>query len=163
MADKDDKYSSPLMQFTVDALKKDKKAAFADVRDAAKKKGLTLYPISYGRAKALLGLVKTSKRGTGRFARAKAAAAGGEVKRGPGRPRKDGSPPMKRGPGRPRKDSYATSFAPKRGPGRPRKAVDPMDTLNSLVSAMRQGASSAETYRRTLEKVYEVVGSALRG
>lgn len=40
----------------------------------------------FGRAQAMLGIVKQSKRGTGKVARAKAQKAAG--KRGPGRPRK---------------------------------------------------------------------------
>src|SRR5262245_24209463 len=100
MADTE-KYSSPLMQLVVEQLKKDKKASFADIKAVAARKGMTLYPITYGRAKGLLGLVPVAKRGTGKTARGKAAAA----RRGPGRPRKDGSAP-RRGPGRPRK--YAT-------------------------------------------------------
>lgn len=40
------------------ALKKNKSVAYADVKKAADKKGIVLYPISYGRAKRTLGLVK---------------------------------------------------------------------------------------------------------
>lgn len=94
-------------------LKANPDVSFADVRNAAKKKGHTVYPISYGRAKLLLGLVKSKKGG-----KRKAAAAA--PKRGPGRPRKDeGAPIVKRGPGRPRKDESMVQV--KRGPGRPRK------------------------------------------
>src|SRR5262245_25055019 len=129
MAGKDE-YSSPLMQLVVSELKKNKRTTFADVRAAAAKKKLTLYPITFGRAKALLGLVKVAKRGQGKAARARAAAG---PKRGPGRPRKNGSPAQlragRRGPGRPPKSSYGT-FAPRRGPGRPRKIASVADSLD---------------------------------
>ena len=40
-------------------LRRSPKASFAQIRDAAKKKRITLWPISYGRALSLEGLVKT--------------------------------------------------------------------------------------------------------
>ena len=51
---------------------------------------MKIYPIVYGRAQALLGLVKVSPRGSGKAAKAakKARAATTRGKRGPGRPRK---------------------------------------------------------------------------
>ena len=61
-------------------LKKSPKAAFIEIRDAAKAKGLVLYPVSYGRAQALEGLVKVAKYGT----KKKAANLAG---RGRGRPK----------------------------------------------------------------------------
>ena len=141
------------MQLVVEQLKKDKKASFADIKAVAAKKGLTLYPITYGRAKGLLGLVPVAKRGTGKAARATMARAG---KRGPGRPRKDGSPP-RRGPGRPRKFA---SFE-RRGPGRPRKHASPLDSLDTLVDAMRQSERRAAAYRSALERALQLIGDAL--
>ena len=77
-------------EFLVAELKKHKNAVYADLAAKAEKKGFTVYPVMFGRAKASLGLVATKKR------RKKKAS-----KRGPGRPRKVG----RRGPGRPRKSS----------------------------------------------------------
>ena len=70
------------LDFTRSYLRKNPKAAFAEIRDAAEKKGLVLYPVSYGRAQALEGIVKMSKYGT-----SKKAKASGGPKRGPGRPK----------------------------------------------------------------------------
>jgi len=78
------------MEFIVAQLKRNPKVAYADVRAAAEKKKLLIYPIMYGRAQALLGIVKTSPRGSKKRKK---------TGRGPGRPRKVG----RRGPGRPRK------------------------------------------------------------
>src|ERR1043166_8441684 len=64
---------SPAMEFLVESLKKDKSASYADLKAKADQKKLTVFPIMYGRAKSLLGLVKTAKYGTGKFARANAA------------------------------------------------------------------------------------------
>jgi len=79
------------MDLIVAALKRNPKISYAAVKESASKKRLTIYPIMYGRAKALLGLVPVSARGSKKKA----------AKRGPGRPRKVG----RRGPGRPRKQS----------------------------------------------------------
>ena len=73
------KKSTKAMDFIVAQLKRNPKVSYADVKDRAAKKRLTVYPIMYGRAKALLGLVPVAKRGS----KKKKVA-----KRGPGRPRK---------------------------------------------------------------------------
>lgn len=85
---------NPAMDFIVDSLKNNKHALYADIAEAAKKRGHTIYPIMYGRAKAMLKLVPVAPRGQGR----KGAVKSG---RGPGRP------PAKRGPGRPPKSVAA--------------------------------------------------------
>ena len=50
------------IDFTRAFVRKKPKAEFKEVRAAAQKKGLKLYPIVYGRAKALEGLVRSSFR-----------------------------------------------------------------------------------------------------
>ena len=72
------------MDLIVAALKRNKNVTYGQVKAAADAKRVTVYPIMFGRAKALLGLVKVAKRGQGKAARRKAG------KRGPGRPRKVG-------------------------------------------------------------------------
>ena len=64
------------MAFIIETLKKSKSTTYADIKAAASKKGLTVWPIMFGRAQLLLGHVKGAKRGTGKFARASAAKAG---------------------------------------------------------------------------------------
>lgn len=71
---------SSAMDFIVAALKKNKKAAYADIKAAADKKGLTIYPIMFGRAQLLLGIAKPRKKKAG--------------KRGPGRRRKANKLPL---------------------------------------------------------------------
>jgi hypothetical protein len=89
------KKSSPVMEFVTDYLKRKRGASFAEIRDAAAKKRLKVYPIVYGRAQALLGIVKSAPRGSGKAARAKAAkAAGRPAGRGRGRPRASAAAPM---------------------------------------------------------------------
>lgn|SRR5262245_25823885 len=69
------------MAHIIASLKRNRSATYADIKASAEKKGLTVYPIMFGRAQLLLGHVRAGKRKGGR----KAAAAG---RRGPGRPRK---------------------------------------------------------------------------
>jgi hypothetical protein len=58
---------------------------------------MKIYPIMYGRAKALLGLVKVRPRGS-------------SAAKKPGRPGRPGRKPGRRGPGRPRKSLAAGSL-----------------------------------------------------
>lgn len=80
------KKSNPAMEFLVETLKGDRNAVYAEVAANAAKKKLKVYPIMWGRAKALLGYVKVAPRGQGKMAKAKAAKA--SARRGPGRPPK---------------------------------------------------------------------------
>jgi hypothetical protein len=79
------------LAFIIDSLRKDRRAAYADIRAAAEKRGLAVWPIMFGRAQALLGIVKQKKRAAGKAVVLKPA------RRAPGRPPKAG-----RDPGRPR-------------------------------------------------------------
>ena len=72
-------------------LRKKPKASFAEIRDAAKKKRLTLWPISYGRAQLLEGIVTVKKERPKEPSRGPGRPKGSKNKRGPGRPRKVGS------------------------------------------------------------------------
>ncbi len=131
------KNQSP-MDFIVAALEKNKDAAYADVRAAAEKKGLTIYPIMYGRAKAMLGLVPVAKRGTGKYARkTKAARARATAPT-------DGTIVVKRR-GRPRK-STTTSTS--------------LDSLQGLVAHVQQAEREREKMQRALQKIREVLASA---
>jgi len=82
------KKASPAMDFIVEQLKKNRKAGYAEIKSAADAKKLKVFPIMFGRAQALLGIVKSRPRGQGKAAAA-AAAAPGAARRGPGRPRKN--------------------------------------------------------------------------
>src|SRR5262249_37691688 len=80
------KKASPAMDFIIEHLKRNRKAEYSDVKSAADSKRLKVFPIMFGRAQALLGIVKTRPRGSGKAAQAR---AGMLPKRGPGRPRKN--------------------------------------------------------------------------
>lgn len=138
------KKPNPAFEFTLEYLKKDRKAAFADVRDAAAKKRMVLYPIMYGRAQAILGIVKQAPRGHGKAKMAKEAkearAAGTPVAAAP-----VAASPAKRGPGRPRKS--------------PVVAFD--GGLDGIVAAVRASEQAKARYRAALERIQTILGDAL--
>ena len=125
-----------MMDFLLDYLKKHKNASYADVKEAGAKKRFTVYPISYGRAKALLGYIKQSPRGS------KSAAAA--------------RPAAKRGPGRPRKNAAAPAPAPAR-----RKRVTGTDSLDSIVDTVKALEQERDTYREALVRLRDVLDQAL--
>ena len=57
------KKTSPGFDFIVAALKKNPKAAYKDIAAAAAKKKLKVFPVMFGRAQAMLGIVKQAARG----------------------------------------------------------------------------------------------------
>jgi hypothetical protein len=69
------KKQSPAMEFVVGALKKNPAVDYGTVKAGATKKGLTIFPIMYGRAKALLGLVPVAARGSKKKAKKAPARA----------------------------------------------------------------------------------------
>lgn len=62
---------SVALEFTRQYLKGKPEASFAEIRDAAAEKDLKIYPIVFGRAKALEGLVKVAPYGSKKKARQK--------------------------------------------------------------------------------------------
>ncbi|MBK9129575.1 MAG: hypothetical protein IPM13_17580 [Phycisphaerales bacterium] len=121
------------MDFIVEALKKDKNAVYADIHAAAGKRGMKIYPIMYGRAKALLGLVPVKPRGEGKARVAKAAAAA-------------------------RAATGTRSTPAKRGPGRPPKTAA-MGSLEAVIAALRDGERERDRYRRALEQIRHILGA----
>lgn len=117
------------MAFIVSALKRDRKAQYADIKARADRKGLTIYPIMYGRAQALLGIVKSAKRGTGRFAR-----------------KNRGEPTRVLKPAGRRVGS---------------RSVRPGEGLDALVEIVRTQGRERDQLRATLEKVRDLVASAI--
>lgn len=168
--------------YLVAALKANKDAAYADLKANAEKKGLTVYPIMFGRAKAMLGLVKAKSRGQAKTPKEAARAAGGKR----GRPQ-DGSSKS----GRIRellktgmsaadiaakvgstvglvynvKSSSAKGSSParaaaRRGPGRPRKGgASGNAPIDSVVEALRENDRERARLSRALEQIRGIVES----
>lgn len=82
------KPQSPAMEFLLASLEKNPKATYAEIKAAADEKKLAVYPIMFGRAQAMLGIVKSAKRGQGKAAKAKSGGAA---------PATHGKPAAKRG------------------------------------------------------------------
>lgn len=131
------KKSNPGFEFIKDQLKKNKNVSYAEVKAAADKKKLAVFPIMFGRAQAVLGYVKVSPRGEGKAAQARAARNTGADA---------GAPPMKRGPGRPRKQPIAA-----------------MDTgsLDGIIAAVKTSQQEKDRYRAALEKIQQVLESVM--
>ena len=129
------KKNKSAMDYIVSRLKRNPKVEYAKVKAGAEKKKLTVYPIMYGRAKLLLGLVKAGKG----VAKKKAA------QRGPGRPRKVAT----RGPGRPRKKAAKRGRAP--------SSKGSIDAVRALVTSLETQARDNERLRATLAKVRDLI------
>src|SRR5262245_41557208 len=125
-----EKKHSEGLAFLVDVLKSKPSTPYAEAAEAAKKKGLTVWPIMYGKAKPMLGHVKA---GSGATKRAK-----GMAKLGPGRPAKAASP-VRRG-GRPRKN-----------------AVDGVAGLDGIVAAVRGSQRELDQLRSVARRMHELI------
>jgi len=130
------KYTEGLA-FLVDALKANKNAVYADVKAAAEKKGLTVWPIMFGKAKLMLGHVKAGK----------------------GRTKKAAGP--RRGPGRP--PNAVMAAGQRRGPGRPRKVAPVSGSLDSIIDAVKGSQRDRDRYRGALEKIQGILAGVLTG
>jgi len=128
------KKASPAMEFIVEYLKKNKKASYADVRAAAEAKKIQVYPIMYGRAQALLGLVTTRPRGQGKAALAKAVQIPGQIP----------VPGSRRDPGRPARGSSVDAGA-----------------LEGIIAAVKNSEQAKSRYRQALERIQTILGEAL--
>ena len=125
------KKSNPAMDFIVESLKSNRGAKYSDIAEAAAKKKLKVYPIMFGRAQALLGIVKQAPRGQGKAARAKAARAGVAPRRGPGRPPKSAS---------------SVAFS---------------GTIEGIVAAVKTSEQAKARYRTALERIQAILADAL--
>lgn len=130
-----DKEKSPAMDFIVQQLQKDPKAAYRDIADGASRKGLEIYPIMYGRAKALLGLVPTAPRGQGKKAAGRKAAG-----RGAGKPSREATAPARQARGARGAQGGASGNA-----------------LDDIIATMREEQRERERYRKALEQIRAVL------
>jgi len=179
---------SPAMEFLLDALKKDRKASYADLRARAEEKRLKVYPIMFGRAQALLGYVKSAKRGTGRTARASAAMrAKGAGRRGrpadasskSGRIREllgsgmsvseiakkvSATPALVYNVRARSEGGTTTREVGKRRPGRSRKGAEAGSSfagISGILEAVKSSEREREQMRAALEKIQALIADAL--
>ncbi|GAB4147760.1 MAG: hypothetical protein Fur0037_16030 [Planctomycetota bacterium] len=133
------KDGNPAFDFIVSKLKANKDISYADVKAAADKKKLKIFPIMFGRAKVLLGYVKASPRGKGKASAKKAADR--RARTATARPRKKTA---RRG--RPRRSASAS--------------LD-MSSLDGIIAAVRSSQQEKERYRSALEKIQTVLSGIL--
>lgn len=182
------KKQTPL-EFLVARLKANPKADYGALKAVAEKRKLEVWPVMFGRAKALLGLVPMAKRGQGKAAKARARKAPGKR----GRPVSANSKSARirelLKTGASAADiakqvgasvnlvygvRHRLGAAKKRGPGRPPKVTLPVrrgpdrprkalgvDGLDGLVTAIREQSRQAHQLRAALERVRELVAEAL--
>jgi|694.fasta_scaffold98479_2 hypothetical protein len=136
--------SNPAMEFIVESLKSDRSAAYKDIADAATKKKLKIYPIMFGRAQALLGIVKAAPRGQGKAAKAAKAKA---AKTASAAAAPSLLAPVKRGPGRPRKNPL------------PAPAFN--GTLEGIVAAVKGSEQAKARYHAALSKIQAILAEVL--
>ncbi len=150
-------------------------STYADVKDKAEKKGFTIFPVMYGRAKALLGLVKVSPRGEGRFAMAKkapalkaAAKAAAAAVKAPKAPKTQKAAKVAKAP------VMASIVTGKRGPGRPPKVAAATNLagnlagnfaggLEGVLAVVKHNEQERVRLRGTLERLHSMISDALGG
>ncbi len=178
------------MEFLLSALKANPKAAYADLKAKADEKKLKLFPIMFGRAQALLGIVKSAKRGSGKFARASAARRGAASKSSGGIGRRGRQPDPNSTSGKARemlKTSMAVSDIAKklgctpalvynvkarmggrgarRRPGRPAKAASAtrLNGLAGVLEVVQNSERQRVRLRTAIERIQAMVAGALGG
>ena len=165
------------MTFLVAALKANRNASYADLKAKADEKKLKLFPIMFGRAQAMLGIVKSAKRGTGKFAKASAATKSGKAgSKATGSSKSDQVRALlatgmsatdiakKVGCSMPLVYIIKSQMgkAGKRGPGRPSKTAAPrMDSIESIVAAVKNSERERAQMRGALERIQGILADAL--
>ena len=134
------KKAKPGFEFIIASLNKNKKASYKDIAAAAAAKKLKVFPVMFGRAQAMLGIIKQAKRGKGKRARVKADVV--RVKVVIPRP---------------------AVVVGKRGPGRPRKNANAVldSTLKSIIAIVKSGELEKARYHKALERIQRLVADAL--
>ncbi|MHC4513710.1 MAG: hypothetical protein ACYTGW_02305 [Planctomycetota bacterium] len=141
------------IEFVKEKLKQNPEAAYSEIKAQAKLEGLTVYPVVYGRAKALLGLVPTAPYGSKSKARKKAKEAKAlqeALRKAEGDEDKD-----REGNGRSRaRHGRAARVDP---------SSDPLSSLETLVSDLKATVAERDRYRSVLEKVIGLLRAELDG
>lgn len=172
--------------FLVSALKANKDAEYADLKKKADEKGLKVFPIMFGRAKTVLGLIKAKPRGSAKAAKTGAKKAGKKARKGPapkrGRPAGGGASKSDRIRELLRAGEAPVAIAKKvgcttglvynvknsmgrgsgratlrRGPGRPPKAARSAEGLGGIIEALQQSDRERGQLLRALEQIRGIV------
>jgi hypothetical protein len=173
------------MEFLVDSLKKNPKAAYGDLKAKADEKGLKLYPIMFGRAQLTLGIAKAGKgqskaRAAKKAKAAPAAASTGQRGRKPDAGSKSGKIRDLLSTGMSATDiakkvgctpalvynvkaRMGGGGAAKRGPGRPRMTTGgaSLGGFAGILDAVKNSERERAQMRAALEKIQALLADAL--
>ena len=148
MKEEPEPHKPSAMEFVKARLSLSPEASFAEIKAQAKVEGILVYPVVYGRAKALLGLVPTAPYGSKSKTRQKPEPE-------PAPEMVELETPVERG------DGKATSRAK-----RARKAIDASSDhafdLEDMISSLKAAVRERDRYRSVLEKLAELVKAELR-
>lgn len=160
------------MAFIVSALNKDKGASYQDIKAAAEEKDLQLYPVMFGRAQKMLGLIKGATRASDKPTTTKATSA---AKRSAGGSKSErvrallgsGMSPTEIakqvGCTVPLVYNVKSKANEKKSPGRgrPRKIASRsgVGDLGAILAAVQQSAREGERLRRALHQIQAVLES----
>jgi hypothetical protein len=139
------------IEFVKEKLKQNPEASYKEIKAQAKLEGLTVYPVVYGRAKALLGLVPTAPYGSKSKARKQAKEA---------KEAKALEAAFKKAEER---EDNGSSASRRVRTVRSADASDPLSSLETLVSDLKATVAERDRYRRVLEKVVGLLKAELSG
>ena len=125
---------SETLEFTRRYLRDKPDAPFAEIRDAAAELGMKIYPIVFGRAKALEGLVKVAPYGSKKRAREAEEAAAAAA---------------------------ASQAAATRADSGPTNTAQIGGSIEDVISGMRENHADRERYRAALIKISEILDEIL--
>ncbi len=148
------------IEFVKEKLRENPEASYKEIKARAKLAGLTVYPVVYGRAKALLGLVPTAPYGSKSKARRQAKEAK-QAKQLTAASKEATSPEGAQHRTDELEDGRSASSR-----GRRVKALDAMDPLSSLetlVGDLKATVAERDRYRQVLEKVVKLLQAELGG
>ena len=137
------------IEFVKEKLKENPEATYKEIKARAQLAGLTVYPVVYGRAKALLGLVPTAPYGS----KSKARKLAKEAKEA-----KALQAALERAEDL---EDNGRSAARRSRPGKARQASDPLSSLEALVADLKATVTERERYRKVLEKVVRMLQAEL--
>lgn len=120
-------------------------ATYAEIKAQASFEGIPIFPVVYGRAKALLGLVPTAPYGSKSKARKQAAEESAERERVAAAP----EPPVTNGSGS-RIERFAATTA-----------TEPATGFEAMINDLRTAVQERDRYRAVLEKITGLIQAEL--
>ncbi len=144
MENKPEQKKLSAIEFAKEKLNLNPEASYAEIKAQAKFEGIPIFPVVYGRAKALLGLVPTAPYGSKSKARKQAAEEKAE------RDRLATAEPAATNGSRSRTESVQSAVP-----------SDPAAGLEAMIEDLRTAVKERDRYRITLEKITDLIQAEL--